>query len=136
MAFVWLLGEAVHLIHQKQIAEHGGESGLRDEGLLSSALARPQNLLAYSESKPDIAALDAAYAFGIARNHPFIDGNKRTAYVAMRVFLILNGSDIEVAEQEDKYQTYIKLAEGSLTEEELTIWIREHLITRSTKTIV
>jgi death-on-curing protein len=99
---------------------------LRDEGLLQSALARPKNLLAYTEPKPDVAALAASYAFGITHNHPFIDGNKRTAYVAMRLFLQLNDKDIE-AEQEDKYQTFIKLAEGSLTEEELVNWIREHL---------
>lgn len=122
--YVWVEEETVLIIHQRQIAEHGGDAGIRDEGLLSSALARPQNLLAYS--KPDVADLAAAYAFGIACNHPFVDGNKRTAYVVMRVFLILNESDIE-ASGEEKYQTFIKLAEGNLTQEELAAWIRRHL---------
>ena len=89
---VWLLEETLTAIHHRQIAEHGGGEGLRDEGLLASALARPQNLLAYAESPPDLASLAAAYAYGIARNHPFVDGNKRTALVATRTFLILNGS--------------------------------------------
>src|SRR2546422_11485639 len=102
---VWLLEEAVREIHQRQIAEHGGSLGIRDEGLLLSALARPQNLLAYGED-PDLAALAAAYAFGIARNHPFIDGNKRTALVTARTFLLLNDADLE-ASQEEKYITFL-----------------------------
>lgn len=122
---IWLLEEAVRTIHERQISEHGGSSGLRDEGLLLSALARPQHLLAYGEPSPDAAALAASYAFGIARNHPFIDGNKRTALVVARTFLLLNGSDIE-ASQEEKYLTFLRLAEGSLTEEELAAWIRQH----------
>jgi len=123
---IWLLEEAVRAIHERQISEHGGSRGLRDEGLLLSALARPQHLLAYGDPPPDAAALAAAYAFGIARNHPFIDGNKRTALVVARTFLLLNNSDVE-ASQEEKYLTFLQLAEGSLTEEELAAWIRGRL---------
>jgi death on curing protein len=123
---IWLLEETLTAIHHRQIAEHGGSEGLRDEGLLSSALARPQNLLAYGESPPDLASLAAAYAYGIARNHPFIDGNKRTALVAARTFLILNGGDL-IATQDDKVLTFLKLAEGSISEEELSDWIRERI---------
>ena len=123
---VWLMEEAVFAIHERQIAEHGGRSGIRDEGLLQSALARPQQLMAYGDPPPDLATLAAAYAFGIARNHPFIDGNKRTALVAVRTFLLLNGTNLE-ASQEEKYLTFLQLAEGSVTEEELAAWIRRHL---------
>ena len=120
----WLLEETVYAIHKRQIAEHGGGDGLRDEGLLLSALARPQNLLAYSEETPDISALAASYGFGIAKNHPFIDGNKRTALVVARTFLLLNEFSLN-ASQEEKYLTFLKLAEGNLSEEELAAWIRE-----------
>jgi len=125
----WLLEETVYAIHKRQIAEHGGSDGVRDEGLMLSALARPQNLLAYSEETPDISALAAAYAFGITKNHPFIDGNKRTALVVMRTFLLLNGFSLN-AYQEEKYLTFLKLAESSLSEEELTDWIREKISIR------
>lgn len=94
---IWLLEDAVKAIHQRQIAEHGGSPGLRDEGLLKSALARPHNLLAHSEQHPDVARLAASYAHGIAHNHPFIDGNKRTALIAARTFLLLNGRDLEAS---------------------------------------
>jgi death-on-curing protein len=123
---VWLLEETVTAIHYRQIAEHGGSEGLRDEGLLSSALARPQNLLAYGEPRPDLASLAAAYAYGIARNHPFVDGNKRTALVAARTFLILNGVDLE-ATQDDKVLTFLNLAEGTISEEEQADWIRKRI---------
>ena len=123
---VWLLEETITAIHHRQIAEHGGSEGLRDEGLLLSALARPQNLLAYGEPAPDLASLAAAYAYGIARNHPFVDGNKRTALVAARTFLILNGVDLE-ATQDDKVLTFLSLAEGAVSEEELTDWIRKRI---------
>ena len=115
--------DAVLAIHRRQIAEHGGEAGLRDLGLLESALSRPRNIIAYAE-KADTAALAAAYAFGIAKNHPFLDGNKRTALVVMRTFLILNGTDID-ASQQDKYQTILALADGRLTEPDLAEWIRK-----------
>jgi len=123
---VWLLEETITAIHHRQIAEHGGSEGLRDEGLLLSALARPQNLLAYGEPAPDLASLAAAYAYGIARNHPFVDGNKRTALVAARTFLILNGVDLE-ATQDDKVLTFLNLAEGAISEEELADWIRKRI---------
>jgi death-on-curing protein len=113
-------------IHHRQIAEHGGSEGLRDEGLLLSASARPQNLLAYGEPAPDLASLAVAYAYGIARNHSFVDGNKRTALVAARTFLILNGVDLE-ATQDDKVLTFLNLAEGTISEEELADWIRKRI---------
>jgi death-on-curing protein len=122
----WLLEETVYAIHKRQIAEHGGSDGVRDEGLLLSALARPQNLLAYSEETPDIAQLAAALAYGIAKNHPFIDGNKRTALVIVRTFLLLNGFSLD-ASQEEKYLTFLRLAEGSVNEAELAEWIRRNL---------
>ena len=120
---VWLLEETIIAIHQRQIAEHGGSEGLRDEGLLASALARPQNLFAYGQPRPDLAALTAAYAYGLARNHPFDDGNKRVALVAARTFLLLNGANLE-AGQDEKFLIFLRLAEGSLTEEELADWTR------------
>ena len=122
----WVLDDTVYAVHKRQIAEHGGGDGVRDANLLLSALARPQNLLAYGESTPDISALAAAYAFGIAKNHPFIDGNKRTALVVMRTFLLLNGYTLRAA-QEEKYLTFLKLAEGNLSEEELANWVRERI---------
>ena len=126
MEIVWIKPETVMAIHQRQIAEHGGSDGLRDEGLLLSALARPENLLAYGEAV-DIAALGASYAFGIAKNHPFIDGNKRTALVVMRTFLASNDVNL-VTSQDEKYTAILKLAEGTLAEEELTEWIRSRLV--------
>ena len=123
----WLLEETVYAIHKRQIAEHGGGDGLRDEGLLLSALARPQNLLAYSDETPPISALAASLAYGIAKNHPFIDGNKRTALVVSRTFLLLNGYQLN-ASQEEKYLTFLKLAEGNLSEEELADWFKEKLV--------
>jgi death-on-curing protein len=123
---VWLLEETVIAIHQRQVSEHGGIEGLRDEGLLSSALARPQNLLAYAQPRPDLAALAAAYAYGIARDHPFVDGNKRTALVAARTFLLLNGVNLE-ASQDEKYLTFLQLAAGTVTEEQLADWIRKRI---------
>ena len=124
---VWIDSAVVLAIHRRQLAEHGGLDGTRDPGLLESALARPRNVFAYAEADPDFAALAAAYAFGIARNHPFIDGNKRTAFVVCRTFLILNGIDSS-ASRESKYSTFLALAAGELSEEELVAWIREHLV--------
>ena len=122
MDYKWVLFDTVLAIHKRQIAEHGGGDGLRDEGLLLSALARPQNLEAYTHDA-DLAALAGAYAFGIAKNHPFIDGNRRSALAVMRTFILLNGGDF-VATQEEKYVTFLSLAEGSLGEDELVDWIR------------
>ena len=123
--FKWLLKEAVLAMHARQLAEHGGGAGIRDEGLLESALQRPENKTRYGE--PDIAELAAAYAFGIARNHPFIDGNKRTALVASRAFLLYNGYQITAA-KEDRLNTFLALASGNLTEDELANWFRSHLL--------
>ena len=120
---IWVLEETVRTIHSRQIAEHGGREG-RDEGLLLSTLARPRNLYRYGENI-DIPGLAASYAYGIAKNHPFIDGNKRTALVVMRLFLALN--DIELtASQKEKYVTILRLAEEEISEEILAGWIREH----------
>jgi len=123
---VWLLEETVIAIHYRQISEHGGGEGVRDAGLLSSAMARPKNLLAYTKPRPDLAAIAAAYAYGIARDHPFVDGNKRTALVAARTFLIVNGVDLE-ATQDEKYLTFLELAKGNLNEEQLADWIRKRI---------
>ena len=124
---IWVRGEVVFAIHRRQIAEHGGGSdGIRDEGMLASALARPQNRYACGEPPPDLAALAASYAFGIARNHPFIDGNKRTAFVVCRTFLLINGYDFD-ASQEEKYLTFLNLAAGELPEEDLAQWLRLRL---------
>lgn len=123
---VWLLEETVIAIHQRQISEHGGSEGLRDEGLLASALAPPQNVLAYAQPPPDLAVLAAACAYGIARNHPFVDANKRTALIAARTFLLLNGVNLE-ANQDEKYLTFLQLAQGTLTEEQLADWIRKRI---------
>jgi death-on-curing protein len=123
---VWLLEETLIAIHHRQVAEHGGSGGSRDAGLLSSPLARPQNLLAYGQPPPDKAALAAAYAYGIARDHPFIDGNKRTALVATRTFLLLNGVNLDTS-QDEKYLTFLQLAEGTLNEDQLADWIRKHI---------
>ena len=121
----WVALDIVLAIHKRLIAEHGGQDGVRDIGLLESALMRPRNILAY-DIAADIASLGAAYAFGIARNHPFLDGNKRTALSVMRTFLILNGSDIK-ATQEEKYLTIMDLAAGNVTEAALVTWIRSHV---------
>jgi len=123
---VWVREDVVLAIHLRQLAEHGGGEGIRDEGLLQSALARPQNLLAYGDPPPDLASLAAAYTYGIARNHHFIDGNKRMALIVARLFLLLNGTDL-VATQDEKYLTFLALAAGELTEEEVANWVRAHL---------
>jgi len=122
----WIDKDLALAYHNLQIAEHGGAVGVRDVGLLESALARPQNLHAY-EPDADLASLAAPYAFGIVKNHPFFDGNKRTGYVVMESFIYLNGGELK-AERSDKYLTFIALADGSLSEDELAEWIRERLI--------
>ena len=118
----WLRVDAALAMHMRQIAEHGGGDGVRDMGLLESALSRPKNIEAY-EPDADIARLAVAYAFGIAKNHPFVDGNKRTALVACRTFLILNGYQL-TADPADKYLTFLSLAEGTVSEDELAEWLR------------
>jgi death on curing protein len=126
MKFEWVKYNFVLAAHKRQIAEHGGSDGMRDEGLLLSALARPENLFAYGENV-DIAALAASYAFGIAKNHPFLDGNKRTAMVVAITFLNLNKSDLE-APLPEVYTQFLGLAEGSVSQDDLAAWLRERLI--------
>ncbi len=109
---VWVEASLATAIHNRQLAEHGGRAGIRDANLLDSALARPQPLHAYDDSAPDLADLAASIALGLARNHPFLDGNKRTAHVCYRVFLSLNGAEL-IASDEDKYVHMLALAEGS-----------------------
>lgn len=121
---IWVATAVVYAIHVAQIAEHGGADGIRDAGLLESALARPHNLAAYAAA--DIAALAAAYAFGIARNHPFVDGNKRTAYVVSETFCRLNGLSVTASDAE-AIATFLLLAEGSMTEDQLAAWFRSNL---------
>jgi len=111
-------------VHNRQLAEHGGGAGVRDDGLLESALARPQHLFAYGES--DVAALAGAYAFGIAKNHPFIDGNKRTAFVACELFLAANGYDL-VASDEECLAMMLGLAGSEISEGEFAAWLRENV---------
>jgi len=121
----WIDKDLALAYHTLQIAEHGGTHGVRDIGLLESALARPLNIHAY-DPDADIATLAAAYAFGIVKNHPFLDGNKRTGYVVMEAFIYLNSGELQ-AEGTDKYLTFIALADGSLSEDELAGWIRQNL---------
>jgi death on curing protein len=121
MSWQWISTELALAIHQRQLAEHGGLSGIRDKGLLDSALARPQNLHAYGEN--DIYVLAAAYAFGIARNHPFNDGNKRTAYVVSRLFLKLHDNDMPDT-PENRVRLFEQLAAGDITEPELIAWLK------------
>lgn len=123
---IWVSKKLALAIHARQLAEHGGSDGVRDETLLESALGRPQQLYAYAELQPDLAALAASLGFGIARNPPFVDGNKRTAFVSTRTFLVINGTDI-VASQKDKYEVFLALVEGILSEEKLAEWLRQHL---------
>lgn len=123
---VWVSKKAVLAMHTVQLAEHGGSEGIRDETLLDSALAKPRNVFAYAD-QPDIFRLAASYAFGIARNHAFVDGNKRTALVVSLTFLDRNGWDI-VASKEDVYFTFLHLADGSFTEDELTAWFTQHAL--------
>jgi len=123
---VWISKAVALAIHERQLSEHGGGSGVRDEGLLESALGKPQNLFAYSDGTVDLAAMAASYAFGLARNHPFVDGNKRSALVISRTFLRLNDADIN-ATKEDKYMTFLALAAGDVSEGDLAAWFRKNM---------
>ncbi len=118
---------ALLLLHDESLAEHGGGAGIRDEGLLDSALERPHDLIAYGD--PDAAALAAAYAFGLARNHPFVDGNKRVAFLAAGLFLALNGLRLH-ATQADATVTMLALAAGDLGEDDYAEWLRAHARSR------
>ena len=123
---IWIGKELALNIHDRQLAEHGGSPGVRDDNLLESALARPQQLYAYGDPLPDLADLAATLAYGIARNHPFVDGNKRTAYVVYRTFLVLNDGDL-IASAEEKYLSILTLAEGKLSLEDFANWLRTHI---------
>lgn len=119
--WIWLRREALTAIHAEQLAEHGGGAGVRDQGLLESALARPENLAACGE--PDVFDLAAAYAFGIMQNHPFIDGAKRAGFMAAATFLALNGADLAAAEL-DAVMKVLALASSDLSEEGFAEWLR------------
>jgi len=123
---VWLEKSLVLALHDLQLAEHGGSGGVRDESLLESALARPQQLHSYGDPPPDLADLAATLAFGLARNHPFVDGNKRTAHVSYRAFLALNGVEFPGL-GEEKFLTILALAEGRMAVEEFARWLRAHI---------
>ena len=123
---VWIEKQLVLAIHDRQLAQHGGSSGVRDDHLLESALARPQQLYAYGDPLPDLADLAATLAYGLARNHPFVDGNKRTAAVVCETFIELNDGRL-VVEDIDLFPRYLALAEGKLTVEEFAAWLRSRI---------
>jgi death-on-curing protein len=124
MTWRWIDADVLLAAHDEQLAEHGGATGIRDRGLFESALARPQNIAAYGE--PDAAALAAAYAFGIAKNHAFVDGNKRTALVALEYFLELNDFEL-TADDPQCVLVILSIASGAFSEDELAEWIRAHM---------
>ena len=123
-AWVWLNAAVLRAVHDEQLLEHGGAAGVRDDGLFESALARPEHLAHYG--RPDLAELAAAYGYGLARNHPFIDGNKRTAFVAVELFLELNGASL-VADDASCVLTMLALALGTLDEAVFASWVRTHM---------
>lgn len=120
---VWVLSQVVLAVHDVQLAEHGGAAGLRDGSLLESALARPRNLHAYGET--DLCRLAAAYASGLVRNHPFVDGNKRTAFLTAYVFLAVNGIDL-IADEAGAAAAVLMLAAGEMEEDVIADWLRAH----------
>ena len=120
----WLLHETVLAMHEEQLSEHGGGTGVRDHGLLESALMRPQQLAHYGNA--DIAQLAAAYGFGLAKNHPFVDGNKRVAFTVTETFLVLNGV-ILTAKDEDCVTTMLQLAAGEIDENDFADWLRRNI---------
>ena len=122
--WIWVASDVARAAHDEQLAEHGGAAGVRDDGLLESAFARPRNLADYGE--PDAAALAAAYAFGVARNHPFVDGNKRTAAVVAETFLLINGFELAATDAQ-LVVAILALAAGDLSEDELADWFRIHV---------
>lgn len=127
MKFVWLNDDVVVAVHEAQLAEHGGAAGTRDAGLLASALARAPNLAAYGT--PDACDLAAAYGHGISRNHPFIDGNKRTGFVATELFLRLNGFSLQASDA-DCVLTMLAVAAGDISEDDFAAWLRKHTAKR------
>jgi death-on-curing protein len=120
----WVAPEVIYAIHDRQISEHGGLSGVRDQGAVESAMARPRNLAVYGE--PDAPALAAAYAFGLARNHGFADGNKRTAWIAARLFLADNGLRLSF-DKAEAVKIMEALAAGEISEDALTAWFSERI---------
>lgn len=122
---IWIKQDVVLAMHEEALMAHGGSEGVRDLGLLESALARPKNLLAYSQEPPTLPQLAASYARGIVSNHPFVDGNKRTAFIVSLTFLRLNGLEV-TASKEDRVTTFWKLADGSLSEEQLALWFERN----------
>ena len=124
MSWVWIATEVALAAHAEQLAEHGGGEGVRDAGALESAMGRPVDKAAYGD--PDAAALAAAYAFGLARNHPFVDGNRRTAAVIAETFLVLNGYRLDASDAE-LVVAILSLAAGELAEDELADWFRAHI---------
>ncbi len=118
---IWMEMIDAVIIHDMELAAHGGSSGMRDAGMLDSALGRPRNIWVYAETQPSLAKLAAAYAFGISSNHPFVDGNKRTALVVSFAFLDTNGIAV-TASQENAYATILALAAGEIDEQQLTDW--------------
>lgn len=120
----WINRQVLLLLHEESLAEHGGASGLRDEGLLDSALARPLNLALYEH--PDVASLAASYGVGLAKNHPFVDGNKRTAFLGVGLFLALNGFRLHTT-QADATLSMLALASGDMDDAEFAQWIRMHI---------
>jgi death-on-curing protein len=125
--WIWIDPTVVLAVHEEQLAEHGGSAGVRDIGLLESALARPMNLVAYGE--PDFAELAASYGFGIARNHPFVDGNKRTAFVSVELFLRLNDYRL-VADDAACVLAMLAVAAGEIDEASFAAWLRAHCVKR------
>ncbi|WP_462387179.1 type II toxin-antitoxin system death-on-curing family toxin [Acidovorax sp. Q11] len=131
MSWRWVSKQALVLLHGESLATHGGREGMRDEGLLDSALMRPQNIVAYADvdNPPDAATLAASYGVGLAKNHPFVDGNKRAAFLAVGLFLYLNGLRLG-ATQTDATLTMLAVAAGDITEEAFAVWLREHAVAR------
>ena len=126
--WVWVQRKALELLHGESLIKHGGAPGLRNEGLLESALARPHHLVAYGE--PDLADLAAAYGVGLAKNHPFVDGNKRAAFLAVGLFLLVNGHRL-VATQAEATAAMLAVAAGELDEPSFAAWLRAHLQRRT-----
>lgn len=126
-AWVWIDSKVIHAVHEEQLSEHGGALGTRDAGLLESALSRPLQLAAYGQ--PDVSDLAAAYGYGLAKNHPFVDGNKRTSFVAVELFLALNGWSLNATDV-DCVLTMLALAAGELSEEGFAAWLRTNIVRR------
>lgn len=126
---LWILLESVYLIHKRQLAEHGGKDGIRDQSLLESALNRAKHIFYYERSTATIARMAAAYAYGIAKNHPFFDGNKRTSLVICETFLRINKHTL-VSTPEEKYSKFLGLISGDVSEEDFSNWISDKLVSR------